>query len=161
MKLVIDMDGVCCQFIEAVCKEVGMEVSKIDTWDLGSFGIDEDVWAKPGFFRTLKPVEGCIEVMEELDKEHDLIIATDHLGIDFIKKDKREWLQEYLPFIDEVHFGRDKSIITGDLLFDDAPHHLNEWGGIKVKMVTPYNRHVLAHYTVENWYEFFYIVNGG
>jgi 5'(3')-deoxyribonucleotidase len=61
--------------------------------------------------------------------------------------------------VDDVYFLSDKSVVPGDLIFDDAPHHLEVYPGITVKMLTPYNEAATADYTVTNWDRFYEVVN--
>jgi 5'-nucleotidase len=162
--LIIDMDGVSVQFVPAVCKEhnrlTGDNLYDTDVtdWNMGLFGIERSTWQKPGFFRNLEPMPGAIETLKLLKPDFRLTIATDCMGVDFVQQEKQEWLQEYLPFVDDVYFLSDKSAVPGDLIFDDAPHHLAVYPGITVKMLTPYNAHTISDYTVTNWDQFYRLV---
>jgi len=163
--LVIDMDGVCCDFVGAVCKEHNrltgdnLYPTDITDWNMKLFGIENSTWQKPGFFLELKPIYGAVETLEKLKHSFRLSIATDCMGIDFVQADKKVWLEQYLPFVDDVYFLSDKSVVPGDLIFDDAPHHLEVYPGITVKMLTPYNEAATADYTVTNWDRFYEVVN--
>ena len=166
--LIIDMDGVSVQFVPAICKEYNKTTNNgeltpadITAWDMRQFGIEDEMWIKPGFFRNLEPMPGAVEVLYKLKNDYRITIATDCMGVDFIQKDKQAWINEHLPFVDDVYFLSDKSIVPGDLLFDDAPHHLDNWPGIKVKMVTPYNQDTKADYEVNNWQEFDELIRMG
>ncbi len=162
--LVIDMDGVCCHFVLAVCEEhyklTGEKLypEDITDWNMKLFGIENSTWQKPGFFRKLMPIYGAIETLEKLKHNFRLSIATDCMGIDFIQDEKKAWLEQYLPFVDDVYFLSDKSVVPGDLIFDDAPHHLEVYPGVTVKMLTPYNEAAPADYTVTNWDRFYEVV---
>ncbi len=158
--ILIDMDGVSCHFVPAVCREANkrtggnLKPEDITDWVMGKFGVERTDWQKPGFFANLEPIEGATDTLYRWHKEHRLIIVTDTMGVDFVEADKRIWLAKHLPFIKEVICTTDKSGVPGDLLFDDAPHHLADFPGITVKMLTPYNTDTPADYTVKSWKEF-------
>ena len=158
--LVIDMDGVCCHFVPKVCREHNrltgdnLQPEDITAWNMRLFGIQNNIWIKPGFFRDLEPIPGAIEILYKLRHDYRLTIATDCMDTDFIQADKKEWLEEHLPFVDDVYFLSDKSGVPGDLLFDDAEHHLKAFPRTTVKMLTPYNTDAIADFTVKNWREF-------
>lgn len=162
--LIIDMDGVTCDFVGAVCTEHNkltgehLHPTDITDWNMRLFGIDNSTWQKPGFFRQLEPIHGAVEVLYRLHHDYRLSIATDCMGIDFIQNEKKEWLEQYLPFVEDVYFLSDKSVVPGDLIFDDAPHHLQAFPGITVKMLTPYNTKTPADYTVTNWEKFYFLL---
>jgi len=156
-EIAIDMDGVCCEFVPELCKEYYKATGKIlkpediTDWDIRKFGITDEMWIKPGFFRGLEPVEGALEVLWKYRYKYNFVIATDTMGIDFVQKDKQWWLDRYMPFIKNVHYTSDKSFLNSIALLDDAPHHLNDFPNLKIKMVNPYNEGVYADYIVENW----------
>jgi 5'-nucleotidase len=158
--LIIDMDGVSCGFLPAVCREHNLltggnlKPEDITDWDMSLFGIEKSTWQKPGLFRTLEPIPGAIETLYKIRHDYRLTIATDCMGVDFVQSDKQCWLDEHMPFIDDLYFTSDKSGVPGDLLFDDAAHHLESFPRLTVKMLTPYNRYARADFTVENWRQF-------
>ena len=166
-KLLIDMDGVCCDFVAAACREFNIRTggnlksADIVDWDLSLFGITKNDWQKSGFFAELRPIDGAIETLKMLSCKYRLAIVTDAMGIDFIISDKEIWIKKHLPFIDEVFYVSDKSSIDGDLLFDDAPHHLSSYPQTTVKMLTRYNAETVADYTVKSWAEFESLLHEG
>lgn len=165
--LIIDMDGVCCHFVPKVCRETNkitggnLQPKDITDWNMQLFGVKREYWLQPGFFRDLKPIAGAKETLYKLRHDYRLTIATDCMDIDFIQADKTEWLEEHLPFVDDVYFLSDKSVVPGDLLFDDAQHHLESFPGITVKMITPYNLTARSTFEVENWKEFMQLLKAG
>ena len=124
------------------------------------FGVKREYWQKPGFFRDLEPMPGAIETLKLLKPDFRITIATDCMGIDFVQADKQAWLEEHLPFIDDLYFVSDKSGVPGHLIFDDAPHHLAAFPGITVKMITHYNIHAPADHEVNSWIQFHKLVIG-
>ncbi len=165
--LVIDMDEVCCHFVLAACIETNkrtggnLKPEDVTDWVMGKFGIERTDWQKPGFFRNLEPISGAVETLYKWRNDYNISIATDCMGVDFVQKEKQEWINEHVPFIKNVYFLSNKSVVPGDLLFDDAPHHLDNWPRIKVKMVTPYNKDTEADHEVENWKQFDKILKKG
>lgn len=116
--------------------------------------VQKDVFANPRFFEVLKPIEGAFDALKYFkSKGAKLIICTAHRADGIVYKAK--WIQENMPFIDTVvyvdmHYGMDKSMIKGHLLFDDNLHNLRsvqtqlpicfgeyawnkEWPGIRAK----------------------------
>jgi 5'-nucleotidase len=154
---VIDMDGVVVNFVPAICNEHNRITGKhltpadITSWDMRQFGVTDEMWIKPGFFRKLRPIPGAIEVLYKHKDNYNFVIATDCMSIDFIQKEKQLWLEEHLSFIKQAYFLSDKSIVPGDFILDDAPHHLDNYPGIRIKMITPYNKNTKADYEVEDW----------
>ncbi len=157
-KVAIDMDGVTCDFVPAICKEYNiitnngqLKPEDITDWDMRKFGVTDEMWIKPGFFRNLKPIKGAIEILWKYRNQYEFVIATDTMGIDFVQKEKGQWLDEHLPFIQKVIYTSDKSFLPTIALLDDAPHHLDSFPNIKIKMKHPYNKHVKADYEVNDW----------
>lgn len=166
--LAIDMDGVICQFVPAVCERYYLATGKnlkpedITEWNMRKFGVSDDMWIKPGFFYGLKPIPGALESLYKLKEDYIIAIATDTMNIDYVKTEKDAWLDYYLPHIKKRYYIRDKSLVPAHLLFDDGPHHLEGFPGITVKMEHPYNHDIKANFTVKNlnWKEFERILHG-
>ena len=158
-KLIFDLDGVIVDFVPGLCKEHNLltgdnlKPEDITNWNLPDFGIDDATWIIPGFFRNLKPVPGAIRTLEahHYESHYHFIIATDTMGLNFVQREKAAWLQEYLPWIDEVYYLSNKALVPGEVLIDDAPHHLIGFPRTKVKYLHPYNLGVDADYIVKDW----------
>jgi len=104
---------------------------------------------KPGFFYDLPPIPGALKYFQKLidDRRFEVMVVTQpprtaHYAI----RDKREWMKTFFPNFDLTNmiFCHKKEYIRGDVLFDDAPHHLCEWNkvnkkGVTVKINYPYN----------------------
>jgi 5'-nucleotidase len=165
--LIIDLDGVSVQFVPGVCNEHNaltgdnLKPEDITDWNMKLFGIQNEVWQKPGFFAALKPMPGAIAALNRLRKKYRLTIATDTMGIGFVREDKADWIERHIPWVSDVYYLSDKSEVPGDLLFDDAPHHLAAWPKIAVKMVTPYNLKAPADHEVKSWREFEALLKSG
>lgn len=158
MLILADMDGVTCHFVPAVCREYKLATGKdlmpkdITDWDMGKFGVKGEMWQKPGFFRSLEPIEGAVEVLWLLHQHgHKIWIVTDAMDLSFVEKEKAEWVKEYIPFVNGIVFTNQKDKIPGDIIIEDAPHHLERHPATTIKMKHPYNEGVLADHEVEGW----------
>ena len=138
------------------------ELTPAEQDDLFSY-LDE-----PSFFRHLEPIPGAIEVLEELNRLHEVVIVTtcpNIIGINTAPGDKAAWLHDYCPFLRPVKkqlvLTSRKDVVQGTLLFDDAPHNLIRVPGrLSVAMDYPYNRHVVTDFRVYNrdWTQFYDVV---
>ena len=101
----------------------------------------EAMWQE-GFYRDLKPFENMVEgaaLFTRLHPEIDVYILSAVLETDppFAEKEKNEWLQKYLPEVDQDHriftkAGHDKTeyiqdLSQNDYLLDDYNRNLREF----------------------------------
>lgn len=166
MRILVDMDGVLCDLIGKWFYTYNQEYrDNISLEHMTEWGPHR--YAKrgkkiykylslPGFFRDLAPLPGAVEGMRQLvEAGFDVVIVTSaRRG----HKDKLDWVEEHLPFLprDQVIFAHRKELIRGDIMFDDAPHHLRNfarYGGEAVAMAYPYNQDVPCT-RVHSWAEF-------
>ena len=109
-----------------------------------------------GFWEVIPIQKHAAEVMEEMVEKFDVHIVTSP-WIDYkdCYKEKRNWVEEHLPFFDVVNiiFTRNKYLINGDVLIDDAPHYLDEFPNEKIVFDQPYNREVKGDHRVTDWLE--------
>lgn len=165
--LVIDMDEVTVQFVPAVCDAHNaltgdnLKPEDITDYNMQLFGVQPETWQKPGFFKSLKPMPGAIATMNRLRKKYRLTIATDTMGISYVREEKQDWIDRHIPWVSDVYYLSDKSDVPGDILFDDGPHHLEAWPRIKVKMITKYNEGAPADHEVNSWREFEALLKSG
>lgn len=166
MRLILDMDDTIVDFlnplIEAYNKEThnNLTISDITEWDLSKYHGMVDIFKTPGFFRNLKPFPNAVEIIKDLyfSGDFDVVIATDPMGVGTIVEEKFEWLAYYMGFLPntKVYMCSDKSLIRGDLLFDDNPLHLQSFSGYSVAMDRPYNSGCSVFARIENndWKKF-------
>ncbi len=168
MRLIIDMDEVIVDFLNPLLAKhgQGLRIEDIKQWDLSVHkgGLDKVFYAKD-FFINLKPLPNAVHVLEQLQKEHDIIIATNGMNSADIVRQKAEWVDRYIPFIPERNFiiTARKELLRGNILFDDCPEHLEKFmsHGITVAMDRQYNQHVSTLFRVfeNNWIAFKQIVD--
>lgn len=175
MDIIFDFDNTIANSTKAIhtiyqkiTDDYSTKVTDLRSWDLTDIcpRWDKDtinsLFSARYFFDVLEPIEGMIELMKELHEErHKIIICTCHEpdGIPF--KDK--WIQQNIPFVDEVIYIRLKSKLgkanaTGDIIIDDSLDALNsskvrykicfgnyaynqDWNGIRAD-----NSELLKHY---------------
>lgn len=166
MRILVDMDGVLCdlmgKWLQLYNDEFNdtLTADQMTTWGPHRYAkAGKRVYkylAQPGFFGDLVPLPGAIENMRRLvNAGFDIVIVT---AARRGHKEKRDWVAEHLPFLDtdQMIFAHRKELIRGDILFDDAPYHLEnfaKFGGEPIAMAYPYNAHV-PYKRVKSWDEF-------
>ncbi len=114
-----------------------------------------------GFYRDLEPYEGAIDAVHEaISMGHDVFFlsapwVTNPTGA----SDKYAWVEEHfgLDLAKKLILSRDKTIVAGDVLFDDKhpiPNkHLASWTQVFVD--APYNRdqpgYRILDWTTDEW----------
>ncbi len=155
------MDDTSVDFSGSVLSEaskigINLSVNDLHCYDLKSYGIDNSLWIKEGFFNNLKFYPNAVKVLCRLSLYHNIIIATYDMDSDIIRKDKKKFIRDNLSFVSKVYFTNEKHKVVGDLIFDDCPDHLESYPGITVKADKPYNRQVKTDYVIYNndWLSF-------
>lgn len=166
--LLVDMDSVICDLMTKWHKRYNedyhddLSVDKLKCWQTEKYVKPEcgtkiyDYLDEPGLFLHLEPIKDSLEVLERLHQTFQIFICTSSQTYAYTEKEK--WVEKYLPFLgrEQMIFAHKKYMIRGDLLFDDAPHHLEAFRETKrtaVAMDYPYNRSVNVP-RVKNWLEF-------
>lgn len=171
MIILVDMDDTIEHLLQAWVDVLNQRydrsvtIDSIRTWNVAAAypGVSrKDVYAvpdEPGFWKTVKPVEGSAEVLKHFKEEgHELYIvtATRYESI-FEKMD--ELLFKYFPFLDWDHVivTSKKQMIRGDVLIDDGIHNLEGGDYFKILMNMPHNEDYDAEANgmirVHNWQE--------
>lgn len=108
-KLLIDMDGVLCDFMGAFNENVS---------DTNRF--PQSNW---GFFANLKKIPNGVESVKKLMNYYDVYILTRASYQNILcYTEKRIWIEKHfgLEFCDKMIFASDKSMVKGDFLIDDT-----------------------------------------
>ena len=105
----------------------------------------------PGYFRHLPPINNMVEALWQLSLHSDFeVFVLSHVLSEQAAIDKSEWLDEYIPEIDQEHrifvpYGSRKSeyipdgILITDVLLDDFTQNLRQWEGIPIKILNGIN----------------------
>ena len=122
-RVFIDMDNVLVDFqsgLDQVSEEVKAEYA----------GRLDEI---PGLFAKMKPMEGAIEAVHELQKHYDLfILSTAPWKNPSAWSDKVEWVTKYLDdvFHKRLIISHHKDLCQGDYLIDDrGKNGTSEFGG--------------------------------
>lgn len=119
-------------------------------------GLMSRVFNARGFWEVIPIKEHAAEVMEAMHKKFDVHIVTspwiDYKGC---YEEKRNWVEDNLPFFDiaKIIFTKNKYLIAGDVIIDDAPHYLDEFPNEKIIFDQPYNKKTKGDHRVTNWLE--------
>lgn len=108
-----------------------------------------------GFFSALKPIEDSIRVVKELNKRHEVYIASAAMQFPNSLREKSDWLDAYFPFISWQHrilLGH-KHVLQGDILIDDRSYNLQHFKGRPLLYTSPHNIHENHFERVHNWEE--------
>jgi 5'(3')-deoxyribonucleotidase len=183
MRIIIDQDAIVCQWTERIIEwwneDMGTSVTMDDITDwnthncLGPQGkyFIRSCIRYPEFYRDLDAVPGAIEGTRRLmEAGHDVIMASacpKMAAISYVGK--IEWLRREMPFFPLENFVsiQRKSLLQGDLLFDDGSHNIREWNDtarFSVVMDYPWNqdlgklRYPMMVGRVKDWSEFLNVV---
>ncbi len=134
------------------------------TWDL-MYGLDEDharamieLMDSPGFYAGFEPMPGAVKGLNEMvDEGHDVfIVSTPWATNPTCMQDKYNWLNTHvgLGWGDRLILTRDKTVIDGDILFDDKPeikgvNHTPRWTQVLVSQ--PHNASVSGLQRMDDW----------
>lgn len=138
----IDLDGTLADYDEAMVAGLASLMSPEElVIDRQGIGFARDtvpaylqererlVRSQPGFYLNLKPLKSGYDVVYLLESMgYQLHVATKspRHNTAIASKEKIEWCAKNLPNIPVTICG-DKSIMGGDLLFDDWPGYLLPW----------------------------------
>ena len=108
-----------------------------------------------GFFKDLGVMPNSQEVLEQLNRDHSVYIASAAMQFPNSLKEKSDWLDEHFPFIpwkQRILCG-DKHILKGDLLIDDRSYNLENFKGRRLLFTSPHNVENNDFERVSSWKE--------
>jgi 5'(3')-deoxyribonucleotidase len=172
LRLGIDLDGVVADFnvgwMERYNRQFGARLhhSQVVMWDglheLTHFPTMEEFWAwaqlgPPTIFRELPAIEGAIEALTDLARDHRIVIISSKF--DWAIPDTLEWLAEHRLPAREIHFVWDKTRVPCDVYLEDAPRNLEALvaahpDALVCRMVRPWNRPLEGAVDVHDWAAF-------
>lgn len=115
------------------------------------------VMDEPGFYRDLRPIEGAVNALRALEREHEITLCSSPWNTNpTCNDDKKDWVTEYLgpEWADRLVLTKDKTMVRGDILIDDKPSVYGkydpEW--MHILFTAPYNEHIEGP-RINNWSE--------
>lgn len=173
LKVAIDADGVLYQWSKTArymlrlyrgYSKTGPMGKESTSWDYIKENIDPEDWAwlwtegvRLGLFRYGHLVQGCIEGVNKLALDNELVLIT-HRPKTAVK-DTLDWLSYInLPF-SGIHIltnQEPKSMVEADILIDDKPENIDEWvnhARYAVMLDQPWNQHANVALRAKGWHE--------
>lgn len=165
-RVIIDMDHVMADFTDQYLswykEKTGVDVNREKLIGLTSESLAfpdpklaRSLLFVPGFFRTMKVMEGSQAVVKELNEVYDVQIVSSAMEFPQSLIEKYEWLQEHFPFISwqQIAFTGNKKIIKGDYMIDDHFKNLDYFEGERVLFTASHNLLSDKYTRVNNWEE--------
>ena len=121
------------------------------------------IQGETGFFLNFDPIEGAIEALHDLEKDHEVFICTAPLLENYTCcNDKLAWVDAHLggDWARRTIITKDKTVIDGDFLIDDKPiitGIANEPIWQRILFDQPYNRNVVGRRI--NWQNYREVLN--
>ena len=107
------------------------------------------------FFDVLDVMPDSQRVLEALQNQYEVFIATAAMEVPTSFNSKYRWLGQHFPFIPPTHivYCGDKGILRADFLIDDNPRQLQRFQGEGILYDAPHNANVAGYRRVKNWLE--------
>jgi 5'(3')-deoxyribonucleotidase len=107
------------------------------------------------FFEAMAVMPESQRVIQRLQTEYEVFIATAAMEIPTSFAQKYRWLEKHFPFIPPSHivYCGDKSILHADYLIDDNPRQLHRFTGTGILYSSPHNAGIKAFKRVNDWLE--------
>ncbi|HEY4381019.1 MAG TPA: 5'-3'-deoxyribonucleotidase [Acidobacteriaceae bacterium] len=115
----------------------------------------DDMMRAEDFFADLDVMPDAPRVLAELQRYHEIFIASAAMEVPSSFNAKYTWLERHFPFIPHTHivFCGDKSILRADYLIDDNPRQLEAFRSTGILYDAPHNVNVAGYTRVHNWLE--------
>ncbi|MNG82666.1 putative 5'(3')-deoxyribonucleotidase [compost metagenome] len=159
----IDMDGVLADiqrhYLSHYFEETGIRINENDIVGLKEADCLPDQTAvlrylhTPGFFRSIPVAQDVQDVVKELQNYYEIFVVSAAMEFPNSLLEKREWLQEYFPFISwkNIVFCGNKGIIDTDFLIDDHLKNLDSFSGKGLMFNTFHNVNEHRFERLKNW----------
>lgn len=149
-RLFVDMDGCLTEW-----RNIVLKINNIEQKDAIVRKLNK-ILLSPGYFRSLSPHQNVVDAINKLNEEYEVYILSCAIKKDSEpnpKTEKKEWLGEFTPKIDDAHIifvpdGEDKTkyipggVQSNDVTLDDYSPKLRDFekaGGIGVKLLNDVN----------------------
>lgn len=118
-------------------------------------GALESYLRSPDFFERLTVMPESQRVIQRLQRDYEVYIATAAMEIPTSFDQKYHWLEKHFPFISPSHivYCGDKGILRADYLIDDNPRQLQRFQGTGILYHSHHNARVKGFKRVKNWLE--------
>lgn len=164
MNILIDMDQVLVDFITPLLNKYNQnyktnithnDIKEYDLSKIMNITQAKKIWNTRRFFLSLNPYPNAIEVMERLNKKHNLVIATKPGNINNMIE-KAKWIEYNLPFIpfENITMTSYKYTMDFDIILDDNPEYLQKFRRLKIVYDQPYNQDCSCDFRVYDWLDF-------
>lgn len=90
----------------------------------GCSGSPFDFWRAKSVYDNLKPIEGCVDALEMLNKKGYKIVFVSAIKGDH-HKSKHSFLKQYFPFMDGFVATKEKWAVNADIIIDDRHKFIN------------------------------------
>ena len=125
-------------------------------WDVAStdrHSVIESQMRSDDFFAVLEVMPEAQRVMQRLQMNYEVYIATAAMEVPTSFEQKFHWLERHFPFIPPSHivYCGDKGILRADYLIDDNPHQLRRFHGEGILFSSPHNLRVKGFRRVKDW----------
>ncbi|GGA70908.1 5'-3'-deoxyribonucleotidase [Edaphobacter acidisoli] len=127
-------------------------------WDVVSSDrhhVIESQMRSEDFFEVLEVMPESQRVMQRLQMNYEVYIATAAMEVPTSFEQKFRWLGKYFPFIPPSHivYCGDKGILRADYLIDDNPRQLRRFHGEGILFSSPHNLRMKGFRRVKDWLE--------
>ena len=123
----------------------------------------DDYLRSDDFFDVLDVMPDSQRVLEELQRDYEIFIATAAMEVPTSFNAKYRWLARHFPFIpaSRIVYCGDKAILRADYLIDDNPRQLQRFLGEGILYDAPHNAMATGYRRVKNWLEIEHLFLGG
>ena len=162
-KIAVDMDHVMADTSLYLCDWVNTRfgtsftgesfVSLLDLLPETERQLMDDHVAEGELMRHLPLINGCVDVLRELNKRFTIVICTAAMEYPNTIMPKIDWLAEHFPFLDPhlFVFCGAKQVMGTDYLIDDSPKHFPGFKGTPLLYTASHNLENTAYERVDNW----------